>query len=236
MNEQAGHRWYVEYGWAVDDARAAILATPAAAWARYDSPFEAKWTLADKRKIEADDRLRHLFDRLETEVRDQASVLFGVQLLPDDHRHYAGVFRYAPGDHLGVHVDAGIHPATGLRKHVTAVLYFGGDGPLELWAGRRCTREDTGLSNMHAAIAPDAGRLVLFENNDYAWHGAGLNTGDTDRIVVTVSYLSREVDAFENQRQRAYFIPRPSETWGNETYRLRDLRADAERYAEAYRA
>jgi hypothetical protein len=168
---------------------------------------------------------------------EHVSELFGVEVVADRWRHYAGVFRYLPGDHLGVHVDAGIHPASGLRKHVTAVLYFAaGAGDLELWQGDDCTRgEGPDVYNLIDTIRPGLGTLVLFENNDYAWHGTARNTSDEDRIVLTVSYLSGAIDAFANKRQRAYFVPRPTEEWDADTYRLRDLRADAEHFAEAYR-
>ena len=50
--------------------------------------------------------------------------MFGVRLARDTARHYCGVFKYEQGDWLGVHVDAGISPLDGARKHVTAVLYL----------------------------------------------------------------------------------------------------------------
>lgn len=240
LTELAGHRYAViEDAVDVDNARDSIRALPASSWARYDSPFEAKHTLADKGWLVTSWDLKRLFDWLYDDVHDIAEALFGVDLSPDPDGQYTGVFRYGTGDHLGVHVDAGIHPASGLRKHVTAVLYFGGDGPLELWEGTNAVMFDGAPSRVFTrahSIAPNAARLVLFENNDYAWHGTPVNTGTEDRIVATVSYLSGEVDHWENKRQRAYFVPRPDEPWTAETYALRDLRSDPVRFAEAYRA
>jgi hypothetical protein len=116
------------------------------------------------------------------------------------------------------------------------VLYFGaGAGDLELWDGAACIVDDPHVFSLIDTIRPGLGTLVLFENTDYAWHGTARNTSDEDRIVLTVSYLSGAIDAFVNKRQRAFFVPRPSEEWSPDTYRLRDLRADAEHFAEAYR-
>jgi hypothetical protein len=247
MITQAGQRYVVEQYQHVarlKQARAEIRAMPPERFDRYDNPFEAKLTLRDKSGMFVDRFSLNAWSTIMEELEsndwlEHVSELFGVELVADRWRHYAGVFRYLPGDHLGVHVDAGIHPASGLRKHVTAVLYFGaGAGDLELWQGTHCnevTSERPLLHEVIDTIRPGLGTVVLFENNDYAWHGTAHNTSDEDRIVLTVSYLSAAIDAFANKRQRAFFVPRPSEEWSVETYALRDLRADAEHFAEAYR-
>jgi hypothetical protein len=59
--------------------------------------------------------------------------------------------------------------------------------------------------------------------------------GQSPRTIVTVSYLSDAIDAFDNKRQRAFFVPRPGEQWTQDQYDLRNKRADPERYAEVYR-
>lgn len=240
----------------LDLARGEIERLPAEAWDRYESTFEAKLTLRDKRELPS--WVEVILEGLEDNTAlEEWSRVFGIELIADRWRHYTGVFRYLPGDHLGVHVDAGIHPPTGLRKTVTIVLYLGGAGALELWAGTSCVQEPPRIMRpdgsgrwFHSlsepapepvvtacinAIAPTLGTMVAFANNDYAWHSAARNDGDTDRIVITVSYLSAEIDRFANRRQRAFFVPRPDEEWTPETYALRDLRADDHRYAEAYR-
>lgn len=238
MIERDGHRYEVIENFAsgmVNLARLDIQHLPDEAFDRYESPFEAKLTLREKRDLPSG--IAGVFRKLESnDFVEDVSAMFGAELVADRWRHYAGVFRYLPGDYLGVHVDAGIHPTSGLRKHVTAVLYLGGSGALELWNGYNCMAEDAQVVGVTDAIEPAFGTLVLFENNDRAWHAAARNDSDQERIVLTVSYLSGAVDAFANRRQRAFFVPRPTEEWSPETYRLRDLRADAERYREAYRA
>lgn len=254
MQEAHGQRWHVEtypHLARLKQARAEIRHMAPALFDRYESPFEAKLTLRDKSGRFAERFSLNAWSTIMEDLEsndwlEYVSGLFGVELVADRWRHYAGVFRYLPDDHLGVHVDAGIHPISGLRKHVTCVLYFGaGDGALELWQGTSCAREryepyseeqyEPQITDLIDTIQPGLGTLVLFENNDHAWHGTARNEADEDRLVLTVSYLSAGIDAFANRRTRAYFVPRPDEEWAPDTFRLRDLRASEEHYAEAYR-
>jgi hypothetical protein len=206
---------------------------PDDAFDRYSNPFEQKYTLRDKFNLPFS--LGKLIQMLECDA-SRFSQLFGIKLYPDLLRHYCGVFKYFKDDKLDVHVDAGIHPKVKQRKHVTAVLYLGNKvAPLELWEGENCTQNDPKLMKLAAAITPEHGTLVVFENNDYGWHGVPICENEGPRIVVTVSYLSDAVNAFENNRERAFFVPRPWEQWTAEQYDLRNRRADPERYREVYR-
>ena len=211
---------------------------------RYENPFEAKWTLRDKWNLPHG--LALLMAHLEEPVMHLAETLFDVHLEVDRSRHYAGVFKYDPGDFLKIHVDAGIHPKNGMRKHVTAVCYLNdaAGGDLLFWDGAPCSSNgpdkparDRVVYECSQTIAPNRGVLVLFENNDYAWHSvAPIGPALGSRYVATVSYLSNEVDAFANKRQRAFFVPGPGENWTEETYALRDQRSDPNRYADVYRS
>ena len=203
------------------------------AFDRYSNPFEQKFALRDKFSLPVS--LALLIQALEQQV-SPFSRLFGVSLYPDLHRHYCGVFKYIKGDKLDVHVDAGIHPQVKLRKHVTAVVYLGQEiAPLELWEGENCAQDNPEIIRIVDCIAPKHGTLVVFENNDYAWHGVPTCDSEGPRTIVTVSYLSDAIDAFDNKRQRAFFVPRPCEQWTAEQYELRNKRADPERYKEVYR-
>lgn len=233
---KAGHRYVVEewrdprLSWAAGE----IYAMPADAFARYDNPFEQKWAAQDKFALPPN--LAALVRELELDV-DRVADMFNAPLFVDTARHYCGVFRYLRGDKLDVHVDAGTQPATGYRKHVTAVMYLGlaRGGPLELWGGDPADMPYPEIRHRLTEIAPAHGRLVLFENNDYAWHGMATYMDWEPRLVVTVSYLSTAVDAFGNKRQRAYFVPRPDEQWDAARRDLRDKRADPNHYADVYR-
>lgn len=221
-------------GSGLDEALVAIKQLPDAYFDRYDNPFEQKLALREKSDLPQD--LERLVSQLERLILPSMR-LFNVKLSLDAQRHYMGVFKYLNGDKLDIHVDAGIHPATGMRKHVTAVLYLGeGGGPLEFWHGESCVGESQKLKSIITQVNPSHGKLVLFENNDHAWHGTPVYRGTEPRIVVTVSYLSKHIARFGNRRQRAFFVPRPYEKWTDETYALRDTRADSKKFAEAYRS
>ncbi len=219
-------------------ARSALYDMAPGAFDRYENPFEQKWALCDK--FQHTDAIGDMFNYLELLIT-QASETFGLWLQPDWTRHYAGLFKYQEGDKLDVHVDAGIHPKSpSLRKHVTALLYLGdAGGPLEFWAGRNCTEEpwpgEPNLAFCCAQIHPTNGKVVLFENNDFAWHGVRAYHGEETRMVATVSFLSDRLDAFKNRRQRAFFVPRPDEKWSPEVWALRDQRAHSTLHKGVYR-
>lgn len=238
MNLLFGHRYATSfYG---DSARLKLAQRelpelPADGFDRYENPFEMKWTW--KRKDRFPTQLEKIVEDLEERVT-AVSAMVGYPLLVDRSRHYCGLFRYEIGDHLSVHVDAGLQPVSHLRKHVTAVLYLSEGAPLELWAGDSAGEKEPQLVRKAATIPAFSGGLVIFENTDYAWHGVGVET-EGARWVLTVSYLSNAVDAFANKRERAFFVPRPDEVadWRYRgLYAWRDRRADPDHYAEAYRS
>ncbi len=213
----------------------AILAMPEEEFYRSATIFEHKWMVKDiaKRSFQQDlpVEIAAALAWLETRAFgicfDQVDI---PSLVYDSTQRYTGVFKYGPRDHLGVHVDAGIHPQTGQRKHWTAIMYLGhGGGDLEFWDGEDCTRDvERPLSmgsNPIGTISPDSPKVILFENNDHAWHSAGVNWSEDDRLVLTVSYMSDEVDIFRNKRQRAFFVPRPTEAWSPKTFKERDERS-----------
>lgn len=210
---------------------------PLSAFDRYDNPFEQKWTLREKTNLPP--MLARAFDHLNHEWLGLAQDRWGsIELRRDDARHYMGLFRYEHGDHLDVHVDAGICPLNGLRKAVTTLLYLG-DGalsPLEFWNGDKCTVKEPVIENLAAQVWPKHGTLVQFTNEDDAWHGVPRQVG-ADRYVLTVSYLiSPSEAAAKNPRTRAFFVPRPGDIWGDDKFALRDARADEAQHASVYRA
>lgn len=221
---------------ACDNALQAIQAMPNSDFDELVNPFESKLVVRDKFNLPSD--VEYALTKLEGMVVELAEFHKIKSLMCDEQRHYAGVFKYRRDGYLFPHVDAGIHPATGKRKHITVLLYLGEceGGELEFWSGDNCAGEDPKLHELLYTIKPEHGKVVVFVNNDYAWHSAAKNTGDSDRIVMTVSFLSDEVDAFDNKRQRAFFAPRPNEVWTPEMYELRNKRSSSTDYASVYRA
>lgn len=234
MQTRYGHRYHTYIMESlVDDILAAVKELPDSDFDELTNPFESKLVVRDKFNLSL--VLEAAIRRLENMV-SAASTMFDIPSLEIDHtRHYAGVFRYPTSGYLSAHVDAGIHPISRKRKHITVLLYLAGSGDLELWQGENCTLLDPQLFQRVESIAPDKGRVIIFENNDFAWHSAAPNTSDSDRIVLTVSFISNEVNAFLNKRERAFFAPRPTEKWTDEQYELRNKRASTTEYADAYR-
>lgn len=205
------------------------------AWERYDNPFEQKAVVA--RRLSRQYPLNRIRAWMNGALRRCAERTFGLSLAPTDQ--WSGFMRYSPGDRLSVHVDAGVHPETGQRKAVTALLYLSDGAPLEFWDGDNCNEGDPRLHGIQETVAAETGLVVLFVNHDYAWHGVG-EQQDGDRYVATVSYVLApyrpQADwALTNPRAKAYFVPRPGEEWTEEMYRLRDERADAATAAGVYR-
>lgn len=86
-------------------------------------------------------------------------------------------------------------------------------------------------------MLPAFNRLIIFDNDDYSWHGNPEPvkcSKDSVRIFLSVSYLS-ENHNYKNKRQKAFFIARPTDDPDLEKDKLRLLRADPEKYKSVYR-
>ena len=197
-------------------AQQEVLALPEAEWDRYQNPFEAKWTLRDKNKLPP--TVQRIFDELNSPNTVEAlGKLVGTKLYADEHKHYWGIHKYDKDDYLKIHVDAGVHPISAKKKHVTLGLYLShcwdesSGCELELWSGESVTS----LTHHVKSIPPLFNRCVVFVNTDDSWHGnpnVCNGSPSAKRIFLTVSYLSDVLDQpnFTNKRTRAYFRPRPN--------------------------
>ena len=219
----------------VNPCASEILDMPREAFYRVKSPFEVKWAVRHDQMFDLPPAVAEAMDYLEGTVfawLNKNVPHMPLSLHVDTDRYYGGVFKYAAGGRLQAHVDAGIRPQsrTGVqartRKHWTALMYLGkGTGDLQFWQGIDCTADQPTISKGIGFVKPTEPKVVLFENNDYAWHGSAPNWSHENRLVLTVSYMSDEVDAFRNMRERAFFVPYPDEEWDPYTYAARDLRA-----------
>ena len=219
-----------------------ILNIPQTEWDRYDNPFEQKFTLRDKFKFPS--LLKLIFEQLTTErFVKQLSEIVGYELKLDTTRNFWGVHTYKPGDKLDIHVDAGLHPALGLKKQITLGIYlsykwhesYGCE--LEIWRGDNSVNPDAKIYEKITSISPLFNRIIMFTCNDYSWHGNPIpssGTEDSRRIFVTISYLSDNIND-ENKKIKAFFVPRPDDPINLEKDKLRFLRADPQKYKEIYR-
>jgi Rps23 Pro-64 3,4-dihydroxylase Tpa1-like proline 4-hydroxylase/SAM-dependent methyltransferase len=211
-------------------------------WDRYDNPFEQKYTLRDKYNFPP--FLVKLFDELTGEnFVNQLSEVVGHKLILDSTRNFWGVHIYEPGDKLDIHVDAGYHPTLKLKKQTTLGIYLSYEWKeeygcaLEIWRGDNCAKDDAKIHEKIDSISPIFNRLILFNCNDYAWHGnpePSRGSPESRRIFITISYLSENFSD-DNKKVKAFFVPRPNDPEDKEKDRLRFLRADPEKYKEIYR-
>jgi hypothetical protein len=219
-----------------------ILEIPEESWDRYDNPFEQKYTLRDKFKFP--DNLNKLFAEFESrEFIEYLSQISGYRLLLDPTRNFWGVHKYKTGDKLDIHMDAGLHPTTKQKKQVTLGLYLSSNWKeeygcqFEVWHGDNAVSNDAKIYEKIESISPLYNRAIMFNCNDYSWHGNPVVAEcprDATRIFITLSYLSDNTED-KNKRVKAFFVPRPEDPADPEKDRLRFLRADPEKYNTIYR-
>ena len=214
-----------------------ILNIPPVMWDRYNNPFEQKYTLRDKNIVP--ENCQKLFDLLTSkEVIDILSYICGEKLYNDPTKNWWGIHTYENGDYLDIHSDAGIHPVTKQKKHITLGIYLSKDwseyngGYLEIWDGDRVLNDNAKLHTLHNRIFPSFNKMIMFTNTTNAWHGNPdpiIVKDNEKRIFLTLSYLSEKyTEGMENNRLKAFFIKRPNDPDDTEKDNLRILRADPE--------
>lgn len=211
-------------------------------WDRYQNPLEHKFTLRDKNNMP--ENCTKLFETLTSkDFLDYLSSIMGYEIKNDPTKNWWGVHKYDDGDHLDIHVDAGLHPQTKQKKQLTLGIYLSKDwkeengGHLEMWEGENASNNNAKIIQCVDKILPQFNTLVLFECNDYAWHGnpkpVVCKNGEK-RIFVTLSYVSEQFDDL-NKKQKAFFVKRPEDPENEEKDKIRLMRCDPEKYKEVYR-
>lgn len=212
-----------------------ILNTPQEQWDRYSNPFEQKYTLRNKNNLPS--TVNELFSYLTSDFFvSHISSIVGEKLYIDPNKNWWGVHTYDNGDYLDIHSDAGLHPVTKQKKHVTIGIYFSykwnekNGGHHEIWSGDSNVSNNAKLYECTNRVLPSFNKLVMFTCNDYAWHGnpvpVSCSNGEK-RIFLTVSYVSENHSKqFSNSRTKAFFIKRPEDLEDPEKDKLRLLRAD----------
>ena len=98
------------------------------------------------------------------------SSLFGIdKLLPDPYFTGGGLNVTVSGGLLDVHIDGNYHDATGLNRRINAIVYLN-PGWKEGWGGEFGLYDSTG-DNLIKKVAPLYNRLVIFDTNDFSYHG-----------------------------------------------------------------
>ena len=211
-------------------------------WDRYDNTLEHKYTLRNKENLPIE--CKKLFSMLTSDdFTEYLSIIMGYKIKNDYTKNWWGIHKYDDKDHLDIHVDAGIHPQTKQKKQLTLGIYLSKDwkeengGHLEIWKGENSSNNDAKITECVDKILPQFNTLILFECNDYAWHGnpnpVNCKNGE-QRIFLTLSYVSENYDDL-NKREKAFFVKRPEDPEDLEKDKIRLLRADPEKYKEVYR-
>lgn len=122
-------------------------------------------------------------------------------LIADEEQYGAGLHVSDPGDYLQQHLDYSVHPQTGLERRLNLILYLNDceGGCTELW--------DRSARNVVRTVRPKAGRLLLWEAGETAYHGAACVEGSTPRITLATYYYTDPRPGC-SPRQRALFVPR----------------------------
>ncbi|KAK3582583.1 hypothetical protein CHS0354_024137 [Potamilus streckersoni] len=122
------------------------------------------------------------------------SGLFGIEkLIPDPYFTGGGLNVTVRGGLLDVHVDGNYHDATGLNRRINAIVYLN-PGWQEGWGGEFGLYNHTG-DTLIKTVAPVHNRLVVFDTNDYSYHGLPdpLNFPDSEvRKSIILYYYTKE--------------------------------------------
>ena len=98
------------------------------------------------------------------------STLFDIaKLVPDPYYTGGGLNVTVNSGLLGVHVDGNYHDATGLNRRLNAIVYLN-PGWKEGWGGEFGLYNSTG-DELIKKVPPLFNRLVIFDTNDFSFHG-----------------------------------------------------------------
>jgi Rps23 Pro-64 3,4-dihydroxylase Tpa1-like proline 4-hydroxylase len=98
------------------------------------------------------------------------SKVIGIEkLMSDPYFSGGGLNATVKGGLLDVHVDGNYHDASGLNRRINAILYLN-PGWQQGWGGEFGLYDSTG-DKLVKKIEPLHNRLVIFDTNDYSYHG-----------------------------------------------------------------
>lgn len=103
-------------------------------------------------------------------VLNAMSKIFEIQkLVSDPYFTGGGLNVTVSGGLLDVHVDGNYHDATGLNRRINAIVYLNPNWK-EGWGGEFGLYDSNG-ENLIKKVAPIFNRLVIFDTNDFSFHG-----------------------------------------------------------------
>ncbi len=112
------------------------------------------------------------------------------KLIPDPYFTGGGLNATISGGLLDVHVDGNYHDATGLNRRVNAILYLNPKWK-EGWGGEFGLYDKRG-EKLVKKITPLNNRLLIFDTNDYSFHGLpdplNFPEGEVRRSIILYYY------------------------------------------------
>lgn len=107
-----------------------------------------------------------------------------------------------PDGFLDAHLDADVHPKTGMRRAVNAILFL--DHWDTQWGGALCLQRDA--TQIDVEIFPARNRLVVFECNDASYHAVSQINSRHRRSLASFWW---EWGEWECKRPRSLFVGAP---------------------------
>lgn len=136
-------------------------------------------------------------------------------LIPDPHLYGGGLHQTLPGGHLGLHIDYNYHTDWKLDRRLNVIYYLNDNwsdewgGHLELW--------DKDVKNCMHKIAPIGNRLVIFNTDEYSWHGhpdpMDCPPGVTRRSIALYYYSNGRPVSEKGESHNTVFKTRPGEKY-----------------------
>lgn len=207
-------------------------------WFVYDNLVEKKKALNDWNAFPS---VTYLFFRslMADSFVDKLSKLVGTKLYTDPGLHGGGWHIHGPGGNLNPHLDYTIHPKLGLQRKINLVIYAQRDlliehgGHLGLWehdSSGNCP------GKLVKEIHPVRNRAVFFDASMNSWHGLSrpiVEKKGVFRKSFAIYYLCKPSLEIEN-RGRALFAPRSSQSKNKELEDLIAMRADINESQKVY--
>ena len=150
-------------------------------------------------------------------------------LIPDPHFNGGGLHEIKTGGFLKVHTDFHKHPSTGLDRRLNLLIYLNKDwkesygGHLELW--------NRDMNQCEKKILPLFNRMVIFNTNDFTYHGHPdplCSPKEISRRSLALYYFSNGRPSYELKTRRIHqstnFYTRPGESFAR--YSLKSLISD----------
>jgi Rps23 Pro-64 3,4-dihydroxylase Tpa1-like proline 4-hydroxylase len=171
-------------------------------WVRYDNDLEAHKRTA---RAELPQACATVLEMLTGPfMSERLRQITGIEnLMADKTMHGAGIHVTDPGGYLQPHLDYSLHEC-GLERRINLIAFLT-RGWLERWGGAFQLCDP--LGNPLKVVFPKAGRIVLWESSDLAYHGTAMVADDAPpRITAAVYYLASPRPGCT--RRRALFIPK----------------------------